>query len=498
MGMAASQVSLLRLTSRKHDITYQEMILSNQKIALSRDSQKATKNHQNALSSKVLKLSNNQGVTYSDLTYNNLMTPNAINQYSPYLLTDNNDKVVVDDKYREYAELISPNGTANGDYESNRSKILASITGIDESKINSANTYDTTLSAGLEKINELEANKPSMKEFTYQTTPNKLLAKMGDGVGVSGLGFSSGSNWEKAYNNNATIKIGTSSSPSNFEQTMKNLCSSLEKYFINGSTTNTKFKEAIEAKTSEYKSMLEDGIDLSNGSGAIKGSSNKGYEINVKNLIDEIMGSYAAKGGDSGTSTSGETVYTWYDVDSDAYSTWSAKNDEWTKEYKAALKEYNTNVDNSNKLLSSQEEQTIKFYDTIFSSIAEKGWTFNNSITNEDYLNQVLQNNIYAITTLDSSSRTYDKDEKKYTWNNSYSTDIASNFSKVCTVNDSDAINEAYTEYEYQKSIIKEKETRIDQRMKNLETELSAINQMIQGIESVRNKNIETNMNIFG
>ena len=33
--------------------------------------------------------------------------------------------------------------------------------------------------------------------------------------------------------------------------------------------------------------------------------------------------------------------------------------------------------------------------------------------------------------------------------------------------------------------------------MQNLETEQSAINEMIKGIESVRDKNIETNFSIF-
>ena len=34
--------------------------------------------------------------------------------------------------------------------------------------------------------------------------------------------------------------------------------------------------------------------------------------------------------------------------------------------------------------------------------------------------------------------------------------------------------------------------------MKDLETEQSAINQMIQGIESVRNDNVERTFSIFG
>ena len=51
--------------------------------------------------------------------------------------------------------------------------------------------------------------------------------------------------------------------------------------------------------------------------------------------------------------------------------------------------------------------------------------------------------------------------------------------------------------YENKKAIIQSKESRIDMRMKNLETEQSAINQMIQGIKSVRDDNISRYMKIF-
>ena len=71
------------------------------------------------------------------------------------------------------------------------------------------------------------------------------------------------------------------------------------------------------------------------------------------------------------------------------------------------------------------------------------------------------------------------------------------NFDNIFTVNDTNAQNEAQVKYEYEKSVINEKESRIDQRMQNLETEQSAINEMIKGIESVRDKNVETNFSIF-
>ena len=51
--------------------------------------------------------------------------------------------------------------------------------------------------------------------------------------------------------------------------------------------------------------------------------------------------------------------------------------------------------------------------------------------------------------------------------------------------------------YEAEKSRINEKESVIDTRMKNLETEQASIKEMIKGIESVRNDNTERTFSIF-
>ena len=126
--MAASQVRFLHLTGRKADIGRQLQSLSLDKMSLARDMKRVTKEYQEALNSKVLKWSRNAGATYVDLSYNNLMRPNSANGNTPYLLTDNNGKVVLDSKYQKYAEIISPDGNAYGDWESNRTAILSQLT----------------------------------------------------------------------------------------------------------------------------------------------------------------------------------------------------------------------------------------------------------------------------------------------------------------------------------------------------------------------------------
>ena len=114
-----------------------------------------------------------------------------------------------------------------------------------------------------------------------------------------------------------------------------------------------------------------------------------------------------------------------------------------------------------------------------------------------EYLNQMLQNNLYTLTTVDRKSE-YDTEKDEFSWFNEYSTDIATNFTNVVKVSDSDARDQALAVYEHKKAIISEKETRIDTRMQDLQTEQAAIKQMIQGIEKVRNDNIERTFSIMG
>ena len=55
MGLSATNARFLAFTSRKHDITGMQMHYSNQKMALSRDMQRVSRNYQNALNSKIYK-----------------------------------------------------------------------------------------------------------------------------------------------------------------------------------------------------------------------------------------------------------------------------------------------------------------------------------------------------------------------------------------------------------------------------------------------------------
>ena len=476
MGMAASQARLLQLTERKNDIGRQLQHLSLEKTSLTRAMRNVTKDYQEALSSKVLKWSNNSGVTYVDLSYANLMRPSNMNNNTPYLLTNSSGAVVIDSKYKEYAEMISANGASGGDYESVRSKILASLcTGLTEDDINNASSTNAALNAAAEKVNELKANEP--EEPVKSATTNEFLELAGN---ISGIDIADG----------GTLDLGDSSlAKISLQSFLKTLKSNMSNFL--SKEDQEAFNSACETFSNTYSSYIgTDDEILSNDVSPLR-KDGKNYTLDLDIAMEMILGQYRSAGGTAEQNNLGTMKYAWRDKESTDYTNWVTNHSNWETQYNAAMEEYNNALDTNNQVLTSANEKEIAFYDQIFTAIAEKGWEYNPQIEDNDYLNQMLQNNQYYITTMSSSVD--DEGNECY----DYSSSIATNFDFIIQVNDSDAADEALAEYEYEKSIINEKESRIDTRMQDLETEQSAINEMIKGIESVRNDNTERTFSIF-
>ena len=492
MGMAASQARFLQLTERKNQIGLELSRLSNQKVSLANDTQRISRELQEALNAKVLKWSNNAGVSYIDLTYNNLMHPSTMNQNTPYLLTDLEDRVVVDAQYQKYAEIISANGAGGGDWESNRTKILAELTGIDPNKIENANYYQEEIWANEAVLNSLIDEK--IEKPTKKGNAASFATNLGSATGTSAR-FSDGSSWAEAYSKGGTISLGATASATG---SLKNITDYIAKTLGAYVDDPQNMQTACDNFYNSYVGYIGDSSDgttqlLNNETSPLRGDANN-YTINVEKMINNILGAYAQATGSCDVDCNGNTVYEWNDINSTTYQKWAEQNKLWESAYNDAKQDYDEAVSANNTLFTAEEEGLINFYDTLFSTIAEKGWTYNNQVTDTEYLNQMLQNNYYRITTVEREAE-YDNKTGEYDWDNDYETDIASNFTNIFAVNDSDAREEALAEYEYEKSIINEKETRIDTRMENLKTEQAAIQQMLEGLQSVIKDNNDRTMN---
>lgn len=499
MGMASSQSRLLQLTARKNDIGYELQNLSLQKASLARDSQRITKKYQTALSTKTLKWSNNAGVSYVDLSYANLMRPSNANQNKPYMITDSNGKVMIDSKYRKYAEIISPDGSAGGDWESNRVSILSQLTGISADKINSSVSASESLNTSADAINALkdEAAKRENQEPVSSDTDREFFSHAGT-VNVNGTSLDIG----KLYTNTSNL-VDLGSNASSAKSSLTNILNSVAenmKYYLTDSdyeSLKTACNNYMTANGHYFGGDSEsDKQGLEQGTVGIKKEGNN-YKVNLSTILSSVIQGYESNTRNAGqesytTNSYGTKVYYTRDRNSTSWNNWNNWHTDWENRYKAAQEAYDKSVDTNNQILTADEESRIDFYDQVFAVIAEKGWNYNDQIEDNDYLNQMLQNNIYYITTV--TEDTNEKGEQYFVYDDS----IASNVDNIFSVNDSNLQNEALVEYEYEKSIINEKETRIDTRMKNLETEQTSINKMIQGIQQVENDNIERTMNITG
>ena len=105
MGLAASQARLLTITNRKSRAQFDSMRLSHQRLALSRNLTDISNEYQNSLDQTKLYY-DFYGVNSTDtpLTYNMLMAPSSLNDYTPTLITNNQGRVVLSNAYALAAE----------------------------------------------------------------------------------------------------------------------------------------------------------------------------------------------------------------------------------------------------------------------------------------------------------------------------------------------------------------------------------------------------------
>jgi len=93
MGLAASQARFLAITARKMNCEFQSMQIAQEKLSTTRDLQRAANEYQNALNATKLVWDSDDN-TYN-LTYDVMMRPTTLNNFTPYMLTDTKGKVVL-------------------------------------------------------------------------------------------------------------------------------------------------------------------------------------------------------------------------------------------------------------------------------------------------------------------------------------------------------------------------------------------------------------------
>lgn len=190
MGLAASQARLLTITARKADCEFQSMNLSHQKLSLSRDMEKISTDYQNSLNATKL-VYDYYGSGDSDmaLTYGLLMTPSVYNDYYPKLVTDAQNRVILNSSLAAAARAagIPAEGLLGTPSSDVRNKFIEALAGENVITANQAATIQGTTYGNTVGLGNTVGMTQGIKEVTYDEMLKLLDANASDSAsaGVS-------------------------------------------------------------------------------------------------------------------------------------------------------------------------------------------------------------------------------------------------------------------------------------------------------------------------
>ena len=127
--------------------------------------------------------------------------------------------------------------------------------------------------------------------------------------------------------------------------------------------------------------------------------------------------------------------------------------------------------------VSSDDLAQATFYDALFNQICANGWTENDNINDNEYLQQMLQSGMLFVSKM--------KDDGYY-YQGNYATD-----SYIKEVSDDTKIAQAEAKYTTEKAKLNAKEETLDLKMKNLDTEISSLTTEYDTVKNTISKNIE-------
>ncbi len=118
MGLAASQARFLGITARKNSCELRSMQIAQEKLSISNKLTQISEDYQNSLDATKLVWDSEfitDGSIY-DVSYELLMNPSILNDFSPQLLTNNKNQVVLDSQYANAIKdiVVSQKTDANG------------------------------------------------------------------------------------------------------------------------------------------------------------------------------------------------------------------------------------------------------------------------------------------------------------------------------------------------------------------------------------------------
>ncbi|MFR1673189.1 MAG: hypothetical protein ACLSWI_09625, partial [Candidatus Gastranaerophilaceae bacterium] len=132
---------------------------------------------------------------------------------------------------------------------------------------------------------------------------------------------------------------------------------------------------------------------------------------------------------------------------------------------------------NQTVVLRTEATKDVTFYDTLLNQIATAGWTENDEIRDNSYLQEMVQNGMMFISTLADDQYYYQKNYATYNY--------------VREVTDETAVAQAEAKYKTEKEKLNSKEQKLDLKMKNLDTEMSSLTTEYDTVKNLISKSIE-------
>ena len=553
MGLAASQARLLTITARKSDCEYKSMLLSHQKIALSREMSQLSAEYDDSIQqTKLIYDYYGQDSETTPLTYDLMMKPSAMNNYTPLLVTDNGGRVVLDSRLAKAARDAGIpqeglDGLPSGDVRNAFIDSLAStgyitqntadnikkttynqMAGVGSCDLVNVNTTQGTLTDLIDMVSTQYFDFSDIENFSNQFVAEVMLKKRENGTNIDAenkVTFADILNGDyilmtstKQNYNNLTVDGGVTDVICNLS-----IWETMFQTFEGMLDTGDEYTQAALAYArrmiTDMVTNLGAGMDVGEGKAIGKVGTEEGNDFQCwgKNIHDNF--------GD------------WREYNDDKYSEmYDRANDSVSADVVGINGLYNHDNDGRNDNDDRRSFATInistmfKAYLTYFAQymegLDETTYEVNKTKTSSNLIDDMFTFTI--VTSVDTSGdnlliaafydtlfnqictkgwtendKVNDQDYLHESLKNSnmYISTIADdgyyyqgNYAThryIKEVTDEEAVAQAEAKYNREKEKINYKENILDMKMKNLDTEISSLTTEYDTIKSVISKNIE-------
>lgn len=540
MGLAASQARFLAITARKANCEFQSMQIAQEKLSISNDMTKATEQYQNALNmTKLVWDPDGTGEHTTELSYNLLMTPSALNGYDPYLVTARTGQIALNSSYAAAARAagIDRKGGVQGT-EAGRNEFLTQLTNqglITKSTCNiiSTNPYSISAGVGGKPLDKTAANAVSNSTLALITSDQAYNLKLEDMIKTMGVDFS---NYNRASgmaltengsgpisDRNAFSKLtlgdllnneyvlvyaapdNKSTHPGTDEMTkfINNIFGTAPFAEDNKSLFGTivnKLGSLLNVDTAgdkafnfAYKKILQMYSADSATNAGVPSSTRKSFNAANKKA-SEVNGIVYTNDDDLKKSENAHiavnlsnmvsSFLTYYAQQLQSNTGYQVRKTDNNSVYVTDDMNYMYKIKN-NDAVTEKDLLMTDFYNALYNNLCLNGWTeeFADNLDDPKYLSHALKNGQLFISSLC---------EDGYYYQDAYNAN-----GYMVEITDDDAITQAELEYQIAKSKLNYQEERLDVEMKNVDMEISSLTTEYDTVKNLISKNVEKIFTMF-